>query len=464
MIPVITSATESGRVLGYDVGDKKNKDQRIQILDSEGVYMDSEIVERLNLNWTDEVSKKEFKRLSRNLANDLSKQFNAQASLNDRVVKNTGHIALSFPPGDRPRLDEDEGFAIQLAREYMEKMGIDDTQWVLTKHLDTNCPHYHIAYNRVRYDGTVISSKNERFRSQKVAREITKKYGLTPAGKSPRNIEALNKEQHKYAKMRLSAREALARSTNFDEFREELRKRGIEVLISEHSGTNAGYGLTYRMGDITAKGSKLDRAALSYAKVMKILKKHEVMLPPIQLISTIKDTLWQQLGQLQRDTYHMYNEAKKAHLELREGTDAKAKEMASCWEEFVGLNKRCKEEKEPNDMAQACAALLVCFNPLIGITVLLLAWLAKDVDDLKDRKQKRIMLDRINTVRADLIELERKKAALKIEKQELLEKYLLAKNQYKDYKEQMTFIDEKAESIKKYLSTPQKINGPGPKL
>ena len=203
MIGVITSSKGSGNVLGYDLGDKKDKDQRIRILAYEGVYMDPEEVDRLNQNWTDAASKKEFKKLSRKVANDLSKQFDAQASLSERIVKTTGHISLPFSPADRTKL-KNKGFVVHLAEEYMEMMGITNTQYVITEHIvpEENAPHLHIAYNRVRFDGTVISSKNERYRSQKIARELSEKYGLTPAGVTPRQDERLSEKQQKFANMR----------------------------------------------------------------------------------------------------------------------------------------------------------------------------------------------------------------------------------------------------------------------
>ena len=268
MIGVLTASTESGNVLGYDLGDKREKEQRIQILDFEGVILDPEQVDRLNENWTDSVSKKEFKKISREVANDLSRQFDAQTVMSERIVKTTGHIALSFSPADAPRL-EDPDFRKQLAREYMEAMGITDTQWVFTWHFDTRCPHGHIAYNRVRNDGTVIDSKNERYRSLKVATEITKKYGLAVGGEAERNIDALCDTRHAYAAMRQIALVELANSCTLAEYTERLRKRGITLLESSD-------GLSYSSanGTYPAKGSKLDRAALSYSKVTATLSQN----------------------------------------------------------------------------------------------------------------------------------------------------------------------------------------------
>ena len=274
MIGVITSATQSGCVLGYDLGDKKNKDQRIKILDFEGVWIDMRDVEKLNKNWTDATSKKEFKKLSRAVADDLSKQFDGQAEINENVKKTTGHIALSFSPLDRGKLTH--ALKLKIAREYMERMGIVDTQWVLTEHYDTNAPHMHIAYNRVKFDGMVIDSKSDRYRSQRISRELSEKYGLTPAGKAERKRSSLHPEQQVYAQLREQALEALKYSLSFSEFEDELSARGIVLQKARHSDGKI-YGLSYSIfdGAFAAKGSKLDRGKLSLKSVMSSIEKNK---------------------------------------------------------------------------------------------------------------------------------------------------------------------------------------------
>ena len=271
MIGIITAATQSGCVLGYDLGDKKSKDQRIKILDSEGVFIDIRDIIRLNRNWTDQATKREFKKLAREVANDLSEQFDGQAEINDNVIKTTGHIALSFSPLDREKLTNP--LKVKIAREYMERMGIVDTQWVLTEHFDTNAPHIHIAYNRVKFDGKVVDSKNERYRSQKISHELSEKYGLTPAGQAERKRSSLHPEQDVYAQMREQTLEVLSYSLSVAEFENDLAERGIFLQKSRHSDGRI-YGLSYSVfdGAFAAKGSKLDRKKLSFKGVMAAIQ------------------------------------------------------------------------------------------------------------------------------------------------------------------------------------------------
>ena len=87
----------------------------------------------------------------------IAKSFIAQSRLNPRVDKFIGHISLSFSKQDLPRLTDE--LMIQISREYMEKMGIRDTQYIIGRHYDKEHPHVHIAFNRVDNNGRTISDR-----------------------------------------------------------------------------------------------------------------------------------------------------------------------------------------------------------------------------------------------------------------------------------------------------------------
>ena len=119
-----------------------------------------------------------------------TKCFEIQSQLNPRVSKPVGHIAISFKPEDKPRLTND--FMVQVAKEYMEKMGINDTQYVIVRHHNTPNPHCHLIFNRVDNNGRRISDSNWLKRNVRVCKELKQKYGLTfGAGKSQTRTERL---------------------------------------------------------------------------------------------------------------------------------------------------------------------------------------------------------------------------------------------------------------------------------
>lgn len=55
----------------------------------------------------------------------------------------------------------------RIAHDYMDRMGIVNTQYIIGRHHDKEHPHLHIAFNRVDNNGRTISDKNDRIRSEK---------------------------------------------------------------------------------------------------------------------------------------------------------------------------------------------------------------------------------------------------------------------------------------------------------
>ncbi|MDE7413580.1 MAG: relaxase/mobilization nuclease domain-containing protein [Muribaculaceae bacterium] len=96
---------------------------------------------------------------------------------NTKAERTMMHISLNPHPDDR--LTDVE--YTQLAHEYMEKMGLGDMPYLIFKHEDIDRHHIHIVALRVRQDGTVVSDKNNFYRSKEITRELERKYGLKPA-------------------------------------------------------------------------------------------------------------------------------------------------------------------------------------------------------------------------------------------------------------------------------------------
>lgn len=103
--------------------------------------------------------------------------FNFQRKARREIAKVVGHISLSFHRDDALTLTD--GRMRELAAVYMESMGIADTQYIVARHNDTEHPHLHIIYNRVKYDRTLVADKNERRRNVKVCKQLKRRYGLT---------------------------------------------------------------------------------------------------------------------------------------------------------------------------------------------------------------------------------------------------------------------------------------------
>lgn len=97
--------------------------------------------------------------------------------LTTKAEKTMMHISLNPHPDDVLS----EGQYAQIAHEYMEKMGFGDMPYIIVKHEDIYRHHIHIVALRVRPDGSVISDKNNFYKSKDICRELEKKYGLHSA-------------------------------------------------------------------------------------------------------------------------------------------------------------------------------------------------------------------------------------------------------------------------------------------
>src|SRR6201999_734363 len=84
--------------------------------------------------------------------------------------------ALSWSINDAAKLNDE--VMVTLAKEYLQKMKIQDTQYLIVKHRDKDHPHIHIVYNRVNNEGKTISDNFQKQRNVKVSRDITLKHGL----------------------------------------------------------------------------------------------------------------------------------------------------------------------------------------------------------------------------------------------------------------------------------------------
>lgn len=107
---------------------------------------------------------------------EMVQDFKDQTLLNPRIKNAVGHISLSFSPKDGVRMTD--ALMLDIAKEYIQRMGITDTQYLLVRHLDQPHPHCHLVYNRVGNNGQTISDKNIKIRNAKVCRALTEKYGL----------------------------------------------------------------------------------------------------------------------------------------------------------------------------------------------------------------------------------------------------------------------------------------------
>ena len=190
---------------------------------------------------------------------EMTQSFELQRQLNPRIKKPVGHIALSFKPEDKPRLTNE--FMAKIALEYMQMMGIKDTQFIIVRHHNTDNPHCHIVYNRINNEGKLISDRNDYRRNEQVTKALKSKYGLTyGTDKSKTNTRKLrNAERAKY-EIHNAVKSALRMADSWDEFKSELAKRGVhlEFVYKDKEQTKV-QGIRFCKDGYSFKGTQISR-------------------------------------------------------------------------------------------------------------------------------------------------------------------------------------------------------------
>lgn len=202
----------------------------------------------------------------------IAMSFNIQTQMNSKVLKPVGHIALSYSKEDEPRLTN--RLMAGIALEYMERMGIRDTQFFIARHFDKEHPHVHIAFNRIDNNGNTISDRNERLRSTSICKELTVKYGLHMAGGKD-NVKRNRLKEPDRTKYELYdiLKTEVGRCGNWNVLVAYLKSQGVEVHFSYRGQTNEIQGVIFTKNGYRFNGSKVDRR-FSYSKIDAALQRN----------------------------------------------------------------------------------------------------------------------------------------------------------------------------------------------
>jgi hypothetical protein len=65
-----------------------------------------------------------------------------------------------------------------IVKEYLGEMGIANTQYTITKHIDRNHPHLHIIANLVNNNGDTIKDNWIGLKGKKIPQQLTLKHEL----------------------------------------------------------------------------------------------------------------------------------------------------------------------------------------------------------------------------------------------------------------------------------------------
>jgi hypothetical protein len=193
-------------------------------------------------------------------ANQLIHQFKMISEQAPNVKKPVWHSTISFAYNDKVNLE----LMKNVADDFLKEMKLDNNQYVIIKHNDTEHVHAHLVINRIGFDGSVARDWKCKYKTMKVMQELEKKYGLTIAKEQGNKRKKLIQEQ---LDIGLSKRE------NVDQIMSRVEQIGFQVEYNKTSkGTIRGIGFRNVEKGIYFKSSSIGRK-YSYKNLLKATAK-----------------------------------------------------------------------------------------------------------------------------------------------------------------------------------------------
>lgn len=167
-------------------------------------------------------------------ARSMVADFMRQASLNPDLSRSVWHTAISFSPQDEARLQAQPELMKTVASDYLKGMGLDQSQYVVIRHRDTEHSHFHIVANRVTDTGQTVSDSHNYNRSESLLRQIEQTHGLTPLLEQAKrqSLEHVPERDRERIMMRDQVRESVSRSMTSQELRQDLARYNIQLIVN----------------------------------------------------------------------------------------------------------------------------------------------------------------------------------------------------------------------------------------
>ena len=202
----------------------------------------------------------------------LIRSFETQSRMRPSLSNKVGHISLNFSPRDKDRMTDE--YMTGIAREYLQGMGITDTQYLIVRHTDREHPHCHIVFNRVNNTGQPLKDSNNFRKNRDICKGITLTHKLyMPQGKENIKIDHLREPYRTKFEIWQAVKEALPHILSWEKFNEYLYDRNITLSFKYKGTTQEIQGIIFTKGKYSFKGSAIDRR-FSYAKITFQIKRN----------------------------------------------------------------------------------------------------------------------------------------------------------------------------------------------
>jgi hypothetical protein len=197
---------------------------------------------------------------------ELAAEFGEIRKLRPNLGKAVLHVSLAASPGEHLT----DGQWVKIGQYYINGMGLDQNQYVMSRHTDTEHEQIHMVVNRIQFDGKVTSDSHDYRRQEFLMRELERDLGL-------RQIESSTKTERRAAtkgeieealrtgkpstcqQLQQLCDAAASDCDTFTLYAERLNAAGVDLVpVTQLDGTKMS-GLSYRLDGVMMKGSDLGK-------------------------------------------------------------------------------------------------------------------------------------------------------------------------------------------------------------
>lgn len=159
----------------------------------------------------------------------------------------------------------------EIAREYMKRMGIVDTQYIVCRHTNREHQHLHIVANRVDDDRNTISDRIDAICNVVVCKALTREYDLHfSKGKVNVKRDRLRGKDNVKYQIYDAVKAALPRCNSWSELCDRLAKQGIGVNFKFNRRNGNIIGVSFTKDEILFSSSRKDRS-MGFYKIDRLL-------------------------------------------------------------------------------------------------------------------------------------------------------------------------------------------------
>jgi hypothetical protein len=217
-----------------------------------------------------DLSKEEGRVIDTNMngdgARELAAEFGAIRKLRRGLSKAALHVSLSAAPGEH--LTDSQW--IKIGQRYLNGMGLDRNQYIITRHADTEHEHIHLLANRIQFDGNVTSDSHDYRRHEILMRAIEHDLGLRQVALSmdaERRAATKGEIEEGLRTGKPSTRQQLQQlcdaavkdCSSFAQYAERLEAAGADLVPATQLDGARLSDLSYRLDGVMMKGSDLGK-------------------------------------------------------------------------------------------------------------------------------------------------------------------------------------------------------------